>query len=161
MNLLKFESFKIDYNSYIDRINVSKDNDWIGISPLVFSVWMTMLEVNSQFEKIIIKQDGSQIEIIKLLNNSLLTLTSKAFVTSVAVTDKEYEKIRSNIDIIKEKISKKTSKKVDENDLKRVKATTSKKRKSVQTIIERPSAPAFDLSFFEMGTPPPPYGIEG
>ena len=116
MNLIKFDSFKIDFNSYIDRLNILKNKDWIGISPLVFNVWMTMLEADSQFEKVIIKQDNCQVEIIKLLNNSLLTLSNKSFSTSLAVTDKEYEKIKANLDVIREKIKKNDQTKLKKMD---------------------------------------------
>ena len=126
---------------------------------------MALLEAESQFEKVILKQDGCQIEIIKLLNNSLLTLSNKSFSSSVAVTEKEYEKIKANLDIIREKISRKKTGKIEENGMKRpktvnIKPTMSRKRRNIPQNNNEQSQtplPMCDLSFLEI--PPPPYNI--
>ena len=104
MNLIKFEGFKVDYNSYLDRINITKNRDWIGISQLTLNIWLTLFDVESDFEKVTLKQDDCIIEIIKLSKISLLSLTNRNFSTSIVVTEKEIDKVRSNIDLIREKI---------------------------------------------------------
>ena len=149
----------------MDRLNISKNNDWIGISSLAFNVWMILLEADSQFEKVILKQDNCQVEIIKLLNNSLLTLRNKSFSTSLAVTEKEYEKIKANLDVIHNKIRKKRPSKIEENELKRSKPAINRKRRIIpQSNIDLSSATdesttMCDLSFLDI--PPPPYSLQG
>ena len=125
-----------------------------------------MLEADSQFEKVILKQDNWQVEIIKLLNNSLLTLRNKSFSTSLAVTEKEYEKIKANLDVIHNKIRKKRPSKIEENELKRSKPAINRKRRIIpQTNIDLSSATdesttsMCDLSFLDI--PPPPYSLQG
>ena len=106
---------------------------------------MMVFDYDTKFEKVVLKQDGNQIEILKLCNNTLLTLTCKSFTTSVAVTEEEFEKIKANLVTIKEKMIPKQHNK-PECIRKRSKSENDKKRKTTESIIEIPSP---DLYFME------------
>ena len=82
---------------------------------------------------------------LKLYNKTLLTVTSKSYTTSVSVTEKEIEKIKANIDSIRENMIRKQLKKSD-NMEKLPKSETKKKRKTIEPVIETPS---LDLRFME------------
>ena len=133
MNLIKYEDFKVDYNSYLDRLNITKNRDWVGISPLALNIWISLFEVETDFEKISLKQDDSSIEIIKLTKTSLLSLTSRNFSTSIVVTEKEFDKIVKNIDFIREKI-----KTVAKNPVKKPKILNMKRKLAKNEEIPSP-----------------------
>ena len=107
------------------------------------------------------KQDDSCIEIIKLTNNSLLTLTNKNFSSSVVVTEREFSKIKSNIDIIREKISKKTQNSQENVPKKpRILNVRRKKEKNESESIcanhtESQQFPPFEMDFANYCSPLP------
>ena len=168
VNLIKYDGFKIDFNSYINRLSISKGNDWVSISPLAFKIWISLFDFDSKYEKVNLKQDGCSIEIIKLAKNSLLSISNKSFISSVAVTETEFEKIQANIETINDKIYKKTTKN-QEIVGKRVKSTkfdNSRKRKDANLIANAPplkrtdyistnDLPPIDMSFMDFSAPPP------
>ena len=106
MNLLKFETFKMDFAPYLNRITLTKGDDWIGISPVAFNVWIALYDFDTKYEKVSMKQNGCPLDIIKLANFTLLSMSNRSFSSSIVVTEREFEKIKLNLHESVEKISK-------------------------------------------------------
>ena len=156
MNLIKYEGFKVDYNSYLDRINITKNREWIGISHLTLNIWLSLFDVGSDFEKVSLKQDDCNIEILKLSKTTLLSLTGRNFSTFIVVTEKEIDKILKNIDLIREKI--KTMVK-NPNKKPRILSVKRKNEKNVDNPsctnpMETGNDSHFDFSQFTIPQPP-------
>ena len=164
MNLLKFESFKMDFAPYLNRITLTKGDDWIGISPVAFNVWIALYDFDTKYEKITMKQNGCPLEIIKLANISLLSMSNRSFSSSIVVTEREIEKIKLNLSEIREKISK--PQKLPKKIVTQPKRTTSKKRTNVKSQVSPESMqpiqiPPFDISFMDTASPPYPGKSQG
>ena len=86
MNVLITEGIKIDYSVHLDRFSISANNEWISVSTTGFELLNAVSFSKNEFERFVIQQSGSEIEIIKLLENYLLTFRSKTLTTTQVLT---------------------------------------------------------------------------
>ena len=86
MNVLSTESVKVDYSVQLDRFSIIRDNEWLSVGTTAFQLLNTLATSNHEFERVVVQQSGSEIEIIKLLGNYLLTFRSKTLTSSVVLT---------------------------------------------------------------------------
>ena len=101
MNVFSENGFKIDYTMRMDRFSASKDNEWIKFSPTVFAVIVAIVRTKSKSRRIIVIQHGSHFEVIKVLDNFMISFTSKNLTSSLTLESdnvkclaESYENIR-------------------------------------------------------------------
>ena len=100
MNVLTTEGLKIDYSVHLDRFSIIVNNEWISISKTAFELLNAISFSKNEFERVVIQQSGSEIEIIKLLENYLLTFRSKTLTTNQVLTKTVMEILNENHDRI-------------------------------------------------------------
>ena len=83
MNVFMKDGVRIDFNQKMNRFSITKDKEFLSISPTVFMLLVTLADSESDYERISIQQNGSLVEIIKLVNNYLLTFTCKSLSSSL------------------------------------------------------------------------------
>ena len=86
MNVLTTEGLKIDYSAHLDRLSIIVNNEWISVSITAFELLHVVSFSKQEFERIVIQQSGSELEILKLLENYLLTFRSKTLTTCQVLT---------------------------------------------------------------------------
>ena len=96
MNLLKTEDIKLDYSSHLDRISITRNEEWISISVTCFEMLHLLSNTTCDYERIVIQQQGSEVEIIKLLSNFILTFKGKNLTTSLVLTSNVITTIKEN-----------------------------------------------------------------
>ena len=105
MNVFSKNGLKIDYTTRMDRFSASKDNEWISFSPTVFAIIVTIARSESKSERITVNQHGSYIEIIKILNNFMLSFTSKNLTSSLTLESESVKCLAESYENILEKVS--------------------------------------------------------
>ena len=106
MNIFRSENFNFDYNKFMNRLTITKGNEWISLSITSFNIFLNIVENSSSYERVIIRQNGSDVEVTCLMKNYNLTLTCKNFTTFLNFSELEGNLIRENIKIIKENLHK-------------------------------------------------------
>ena len=89
----------------MDRFSASKENEWISFSPTVFAIIVTIARSESKSERITVNQHGSYIEIIKILNNFMLSFTSKNLTSSLTLESESVKCLAESYENILEKVS--------------------------------------------------------
>ena len=105
MNVFSKNGLKIDYTTRMDRFSASKDNEWISFSPTVFAIIVTIARSESKSERITVNQHGSYIEIIKVLNNFMVSFTSKNLTSSLTLESESVKCLAESYENILEKVS--------------------------------------------------------
>ena len=102
MNVYKKGAIRIDYNGFLDRLCVVKnDQNWISISQVVFEIWISLFKAESIYERVIVRQNAADVEIIKLETACQLTYISKHFQSGVTFSTEELKSIHENLDMIR------------------------------------------------------------
>ena len=104
MNLLAKEDIKIDFSARLNRFSISKKDEWISISPCTFKMLVSLIDVDSDYERIKIFQNGSEVEIVKLYCNYVLSFNCKSIRTSIVLPSMIMEYISQNFKSINEKV---------------------------------------------------------
>ena len=105
MNVFSKNGLKIEYTMRMDRFSASKDNEWISFSPTVFAIIVTIARSESKSERITVNQHGSYIEIIKVLNNFMVSFTSKNLTSSLTLESESVECLVESYENILERVS--------------------------------------------------------
>ena len=105
MNVFSKNGFKVDYTMRMDRFSASKENEWISFSPTVFAIIVTIARSESKTERITVNQHGSYIEIIKVLNNFMVSFTSKNLTSSLTLESESVKCLAESYENILEKVS--------------------------------------------------------
>ena len=88
MALFNKNGLKIVYNSSFNRLAITCAADFVSISPEIFQIWKKLSELDSDYEKLTIDQNGSTIEILKLCGNiSLKFLSCKNFASQIILRE--------------------------------------------------------------------------
>ena len=88
MALFNKNGLKIVYNSSFNRLAITCAADFVSISPEIFQIWKKVTELDSDYEKLTIDQNGSTIEILKLCGNiSLKFLSCKNFASQIILRE--------------------------------------------------------------------------
>ena len=100
--MYKKGAIRIDYNSFLDRLCIVKDDQsWISISQVVFEIWISLFKAESIYERIIVRQNAADVEIIKIESACQLTYISKHFQSGVTFSTDELKSIHENLDVIR------------------------------------------------------------
>ena len=105
MNVFSKNGFKVEYTVRMDRFSASKENEWISFSPTVFAIIVTIARSESKTERITVNQHGSYIEIIKVLNNFMVSFTSKNLTSSLTLESESVKCLAESYENILEKVS--------------------------------------------------------
>ena len=100
MNVYKNGSLRMDYNSFMNRISIINNNDWVSVSPSVFSIFCSLLDSKSTYDRVTIAENLGNLEIVHLFGNFILSYATKNFVSSVIIKENEVLNIKENIDTI-------------------------------------------------------------
>ena len=106
MNVFSKNGFKVDYTVRMDRFSASKDNEWISFSPTVLAIIVTVARSESKSERITVNQHGSHIEIIKVLDNFMVSFTSKNLTSSLTLESDIVKCLAQSYENILESVSR-------------------------------------------------------
>ena len=108
MALFNRNGLKIVYNSNFHRLAITSGNDFVSISPEIFQIWKKVSELESDYEKLTMDQNGSTIEILKLCGNiSLKFLSCKNFASQIVLRENTVKAIFAQYNQIITSIHKK------------------------------------------------------
>ena len=93
MNLFRKDDFKIDYNHHMKRISMARGEEWISLTQTSFHVMMAMMDVKTDFDKVVVNQQASKIEIVKIAENFMLEFTCKNFTSIIVICMKTMDAI--------------------------------------------------------------------
>ena len=93
MNVFSKNGFKIEYTMRI------------SFSPTVFVVSVTIVRIDSKSKRIIVNQQGSYIEIIKVLDNFMVSFTSKSLTSSLTLESEIVKCLAESYENILESVS--------------------------------------------------------
>ena len=100
VNVLQVDNVRINFNTRVERFAISSNGEWISIGLTAFDLINTLSKSKNDFNKLIIHQNGSSIEVIKLMTNFLLTFVSGTVHSSIILTsgvmskiDQDYQRI--------------------------------------------------------------------
>ena len=100
MNVLTKDNVRVDFSYRLNRFSITKENEFLSLSPSSFQLLVTISRLETEYEQISVRQHGSKIEIIKLLNNFLITFMSKTITSSVSLPGYIVESISTNYENI-------------------------------------------------------------
>ena len=87
MNLFRNNEVKIDYNTQMKRFSLAKNEEWVSITHTSFHVMLVMMDVKTDYDQIVINQNCSQLEIIKIFKNFMLEFKCKNFTSVIVISD--------------------------------------------------------------------------
>ena len=105
LNLFSKNGLRIDYTVRLDRFSLSRGNEWISLSPSVLAILVTVARCKSESEIIKIQQNGSFIEIIKLLDNFIVSFTNKNLTSSLVLESDVVKCLEQSYENILERVS--------------------------------------------------------
>lgn len=141
MNVYRKDNIRFDYNKYLDQISLTKGKEWISLSLTSFEIFLNIIKNSSDYEKIGIRQNGGDIELLCLMKNYIVTFTCKSFSTDIIFSETDGNEIRENIEIIKESLRKlKSVSNVKKYQLSKLKSVTSPESKKSRKGLKRKNA---------------------
>ena len=101
MNVFSKNGLKIDYT-----FSARKDDEWISFSPTVLAVVVAIARSKTRSERIIVHQNGSQSEVTKVLDNFMISFTSKEITSSLTIECEIVNSLVTSFDNIMETVNK-------------------------------------------------------
>ena len=90
MSLFRINEIRLNYNVQFKRISLTSGDDFISLSMRSFEIFMSMVKVESSYDKIKLTQPTSELEILQLCGNFILHFQSSKNLLSKVII-KEYE----------------------------------------------------------------------
>ena len=110
MALFNRNGVKIVFNSNFNRLAITCGSEFVSISPEIFQIWKKLSELESDYEKLTMEQNGGTIEILKLCGNiSLKFLSCKNFASQIVIWENTVKGIFAQYNHIINFIHKKTN----------------------------------------------------
>ena len=108
MALFNRNGLKIVFNSNFNRLAITCGSEFVSISPEIFQIWKKLSELESDYEKLTMDQNGGTIEILKLCGNiSLKFLSCKNFASQIVLRENTVKAIFAQYNQIITSIHKK------------------------------------------------------
>ena len=123
-NMFKDRDISISYNSILNRFSLAKNDEWISISITTFYVWMGMLDVETDYEHVIIDQNPSTVEITKIFSSINLKFKSKNYISCISLKEETVRKIHCQSENMKRHIKLRRRIMVNESETKSIKRVT-------------------------------------
>ena len=106
MNVFSKNGLKIDYTTRMGRFSASKDNEWISFSPTVLAVVVAIARSRIRSERVIVNEEESRIEVIKVLGNFMICVKSKDTTSSLTIECDIVNSLVSSFNNIMEAVKK-------------------------------------------------------
>ena len=106
MNVFSKNGLKIDYTTRMGRFSASKDNEWISFSPTVLAVVVAIARSRIRSERVIVNEEESRIEVIKVLGNFMICVKSKDTTSSLTIECDIVNSLVSSFNNIMEAVEK-------------------------------------------------------
>ena len=106
MNVFSKNGLKIDYTTRMGRFSASKDNEWISFSPSVLAVVVAIARSRIRSERVIVNEEESRIEVIKVLGNFMICVKSKDTTSSLTIECDIVNSLVSSFNNIMEAVEK-------------------------------------------------------
>ena len=106
MNVFSKNGLKIDYTTRMGRFSASKDNEWISFSPTVLAVVVAIARSRIRSERVIVNEEESRIEVIKVLGNFMISVKSKDTTSSLTIECDIVNSLVSSFNNIMEAVEK-------------------------------------------------------
>ena len=104
MNVFNKNLFKINYNSYLSRISIQNQTDFINILESTFQILLSIIKNGEKFTKVVIEENNVLVEIIKLNGNLYIISTNKSYFYNVLIENEMTQVIKDNLNEINQKI---------------------------------------------------------
>ena len=100
MNVFNKNLFKINYNSYLSRISIQNQTDFINILESTFQILLSIIKNGEKFTKVVIEENNVLVEIIKLNGNLYIISTNKSYFYNVLIENEMTQVIKDNLNEI-------------------------------------------------------------
>ena len=110
MNLFKYQNLQLHYNNILKRISVNKDDEFMSLTLSTFKLFLTLAKDDSDVNRIQVTQNGSDIEILKLYGNFMLTMQSWKYHSTITISKPIIDKLIENEDSIELRINEEKKK---------------------------------------------------
>ena len=86
MALYNRAGVKITYNQHFDRLAITVGDEFVSVSISIFKMWMKLCELDTEFEKFSMEQNGGKVEVLKMCGNiSLKFISCKNFCSQLLI----------------------------------------------------------------------------
>ena len=79
MNIFSKNLFKINFNSYLQRVSLQNETNLISISESSFRVLLALMNTEEKYNRLITEEGNVKVEITKILNNFRISTYNKIF----------------------------------------------------------------------------------
>ena len=86
MALYNRAGVKITYNQHFDRLAITVGDEFVSVSISIFKMWMKLCELDTEYEKFSMEQNGGKVEVLKMCGNiSLKFISCKNFCSQLVI----------------------------------------------------------------------------
>ena len=97
MALTTINNIRVNYNVIFDRLSIVSTKDFVSLTQRSFNIFMNMIKSKSLYDKIILTQSKSELEILHLCGNFVLRFRSfRNFTNIIIIKEKEANHIFNN-----------------------------------------------------------------
>ena len=97
MALTTINNIRVNYNVIFDRLSIVSTKDFVSLTQRSFNIFMNMIKSKSLYDKIILTQSKSELEILQLCGNFVLRFQSfRNFTNIIIIKEKEANHIFNN-----------------------------------------------------------------
>ena len=153
MNIFQYQNLQIIYNNSLKRIAIAKDEEYLSLTLAKFKLFLTLAKIDSDVNRIRVTQEGSEIDILNLYGNFMLTAHSWNYNSTITISKKIIDRLIINEDLIElqindqkklfigKKSSDKNSSVVTEEPINS--KTVSNYRKSIENVVKSANSDLF------------------
>ena len=69
------------------QFSIAKNDEWLSIAHTSFHVMMVMMDEKSDFDRVVVNQQSSYLEIIQILKNFMLEFKCENFTSIIVISD--------------------------------------------------------------------------
>ena len=105
MNLFNYQGLQIYYNNSLKRVTINKDGEFMSLTLSTFKLFLTLAQTHSDVNRIKATQNGSDIEILTLYGNFMLTMLSLKQHSTICIPKQIMDVLIRNNDSIELRIN--------------------------------------------------------
>ena len=100
LNVYKKDDIKIDYFDRVDMFSLMKDKKKIWLTTTSLQIVFTLLTSEVEYECVLVDQNGDHVEIVKLVNNFVLTSPTRKKSTHFIIPSHVFQEIFSRFETV-------------------------------------------------------------
>ena len=104
MNIFSKNIFKINFDSYLQRVSLQNETNLISISESSFRVLLALMNTEEKYNRLITEEGNVKVEITKILNNFRISTYNKIFFYWIFIDNQLTDIIKSSEKDITQKI---------------------------------------------------------